>query len=229
MLWTKHCLRVASSVTRGRLLAAVAPGNTRTKRTCSENASKKTSFATNLEQNFENDVNNLMAAYETSNFETTLMTAPKHVFWTAVLSITPLAAKTLVNILTMDFGDYASVATQYVSLYVTVSNAWWLANGGGDCSDTASPSPAPLLTPPSSFLCLQRAIAPFTLCVVSVIALPPFFAAVSVSYAAFKMACRLVGDRPGAVTQPWCKSLVLLLYGLNASFLFLASFCTIVC
>lgn len=219
---------------RGRLLAAVAPANTWTKRTCAENASNKTTFVTDLQKDFENDVNSLMAVYETSNFETTLTTAPRHVFWTAVLSVTPLAAKTVVAVLTLNCDDYASIATEYVSLYVAVANGWWLANGGGGCSDTvsdASQPPAPLLAPrpPPSFLSLQRAIAPSSLCLLSVIALPPFLGVVSVSYAAFKMTCRLVTNQPGAVTQSSCKSLVLFLYGLNASFLALALFCVTFC
>lgn len=171
---------------------------------------------------FVNDMNDLLTTYRTTNFETALLAAPKHVFWTAVLSITPLVAKTLLAILTLNCDDYASVAMEYVSLYIAVANGWWLANGGGGCG----PTPSALFSK-SSFVCLQRAIAPSTLCIVSAIMLPQFFGVVTVSYAASMMTCRLVLNKPGAITELWGKSLVLLLYGINLTYMSVALLCTV--
>lgn len=231
MLWTKNCYSVAfSSVqSRVRLMATVVPGMLTRRRMCTETPEKKSTFVTDSSKQYkdtfeeykmglENDTNDLLTAYRTTDFNTALLAAPKPVFWTAVLSITPLAAKTLVAVLTLNCDDYASVAMEYVSLYVVFANGWWLGNGGGHCG------PAPS----ASFMCLQRAIAPSTLCLVSALMLPQFVGVVTVSYAAFMMICRLVANKPGAVTELWGKSLVLLLYGLNASYMSVALLCAVI-
>lgn len=159
------------------------------------------------------DFGQLKATYRTTNFEETWTAAPRHVFWTAVVSIAPLAVQTLTSFVTLSFGGYSTIATVYASLYVVAANGWWLQAASSDSL--------------SSFWSIVKTLEPALLCAVAVTFLPQPLAATVVLFASFRTTCWWVVRRDGvpatvAALPLWCKSLVLLMYAIYATCLTLA-------
>jgi len=213
---------------RGRLLTAAAAATTTTwtRRTYAGRATDgckaedKDAWA-KFEESFKikTDLKKLLDVYRETDFEKTLTGAPRHAFWTAVVSAVPLVTKTLVVLVTLEFdGDYPSVVAEYVSLYVAAANTWWWSVGGVDHKNSSSSS---FDTP---FWRLQRVLAPTTVCAVAVAFLSPFVGLTAIVYASFRTVHRLVAD-DGPTGQPWCRSLVMLVYGVCVPCLATALIC----
>lgn len=169
------------------------------------------------------DAKKLFEAYRTTDLETTLKQAPRHTFWAVIIPLVPLVAKTLWTAITLSCGsDHTSAVLNCVSAYVCIANGLCLRHetDGGDCAGGHGHSSWLM------WLSLQKTVEPAVICAIAVVALLQPVAVVAVTYAAFRMTCRLVLNGTPAM-PPWCKSLVLLVYGVFVPSLTLALICSL--
>lgn len=173
------------------------------------------------------DSKRLFEEYQTTDFDTTLKKAPKHTVWAVIVPLVPLVAKTAWAGITLSCDSgYTFGVLSCVSAYVCIANGLWLrqeTNAAGDCGcDGQSRSLSPWLL----WLSLQKTVGPATICAIAVVTLPQSAAVVAVTFAAFQMTCRLVLNGPPGM-PPWCKSLVLIVYGVFVPSLTLALVCSL--
>lgn len=190
---------------RGPLMVSVANAGDKNRRF--QTAGTKNQQRYNERPGETNPLKRMTAAYKTTDFQTTLAEAPRHVLWTVIASATPLVVKPLFA----GLADYPEFAVGYVSLYVIVANGWMLA--GRDDRDGLFSSWTPLWT----FL---GAVSPLVECATAVAVLSPSIGLLVVGHAAFKTAVLLIDDP--VAENSWRRSTVLLVFGISTTSLTIA-------